>query len=91
MRKANYIDKLSLHCIAGITCCEQYYQITHQTNRLTCGIYRIVSDVFVICIAGYFVYDFLDLMYHGKLRSNWEVTLHHIAVRHSLCYPIDVI
>ncbi|XP_060568708.1 TLC domain-containing protein 2-like isoform X3 [Ruditapes philippinarum] len=29
---------------------------------------------------GYFVYDFLDLMYNGKLIANWEVTLHHIAI-----------
>ena len=33
-----------------------------------------------IFISGYFIYDFVDLLIHGKIISNWEVTLHHIAV-----------
>ncbi|KAL4224010.1 TLC domain-containing protein 1 [Mactra antiquata] len=35
---------------------------------------------------GYFVYDFLDLAFNGKLVSNWEVTLHHIAVASMFWY-----
>jgi len=27
------------------------------------------------------MYDFLDLVVRGYATSNWEVTLHHIAVR----------
>ncbi|XP_060551658.1 TLC domain-containing protein 2-like isoform X1 [Ruditapes philippinarum] len=37
---------------------------------------------------GYFVYDFLDLMYNGKLIANWEVTLHHIAVTSMFWYNL---
>ena len=30
--------------------------------------------------AGYFLYDSIDMYLNNKLISNWEVTLHHIAV-----------
>ncbi|XP_062591701.1 TLC domain-containing protein 2-like [Saccostrea cucullata] len=29
---------------------------------------------------GYFIYDSIDMYLNGRLLSNWEVTLHHIAV-----------
>ena len=31
-------------------------------------------------LAGYFVYDFLDLLVSNNIFKMWEVTLHHIAV-----------
>ena len=33
---------------------------------------------FNVCLpTGYFVYDFLDMLLHGKVLTFWEVTLHH--------------
>ncbi|XP_060064750.1 TLC domain-containing protein 2-like [Ylistrum balloti] len=29
---------------------------------------------------GYFLYDSIDMLINKKLRQNWEVTIHHIAV-----------
>ncbi|XP_053376148.1 TLC domain-containing protein 2-like isoform X2 [Mercenaria mercenaria] len=38
---------------------------------------------------GYFVYDFLDLLYNGRIVSNWEVTLHHIAIAFMGAYHLQ--
>jgi hypothetical protein len=34
----------------------------------------------ILIISGYFIYDFLDLLINHKLKSNWEVVLHHVIV-----------
>ena len=35
---------------------------------------------------GYFIYDFLDLLINHKLKSNWEVVLHHVIMIGGLWY-----
>lgn len=36
--------------------------------------------------AGYFIYDFIDLMLNKKLRVHWELTLHHTIITTSFVY-----
>ena len=35
---------------------------------------------------GYFVYDFFDYAIGGRIMSNYEVILHHIAVSTIICF-----
>ncbi|KAI8783049.1 TLC domain-containing protein 2 [Biomphalaria glabrata] len=44
-----------------------------------------------LCITfatGYFVYDFLDLCFEGKVLTLWELTAHHIAVVSMFIYNV---
>lgn len=36
--------------------------------------------------AGYFIYDFIDLMLNKKVRVHWEITLHHTIITTSFIY-----
>lgn len=36
--------------------------------------------------AGYFIYDFIDLMQNKRLSINWEITLHHTIIVTSFIY-----
>lgn len=37
---------------------------------------------------GYFIYDFIDVVYYGHTRAMWEVLLHHVAVLNSFLYNV---
>lgn len=40
--------------------------------------------------AGYFIYDFIDMLQHKKLKEYWEVTLHHIIIVSSFVYNYSI-
>ena len=46
---------------------------------------------FNVCLpTAYFVYDFLDMLLHGKVLTFWEVTLHHIVVGGMFYYNVHL-
>lgn len=44
---------------------------------------KVLINLWIV-LSGYFLYDSIDMYLNNRLKSNWEVTLHHIAV--SWCF-----
>ncbi len=47
-------------------------------NKIVEYILEIMVDDMVF--TGYFIYDFTEIVKSGKLKSSWELLLHHIVV-----------
>jgi len=38
-----------------------------------------------LCVSGYFIYDFFDMVINQKISHSWELLFHHVVVsRHKI-------
>lgn len=48
----------------------------------TCSVSKRSGDLWLMCFfsAGYFIYDFFDMLLNQKLSQSWELLFHHVVV-----------